>query len=55
MNPPTIDLSVLFLISMGVIIGIMNGLQNIKETRSGNKPAAPKTKDKFVYVYMDFQ
>jgi hypothetical protein len=49
------DYSVILIVGMGVVIGILRGLENIKCTRAGRCEPAKPIKDKFVYVYMDFQ
>lgn len=41
------------MIIIGVIGGISQGKRNIELTREGVLPAAEKTKDNFIFFYMD--
>ena len=42
-----------FMIIIAVLGGISQGKENIRLTREGVLPAAEKTKDNFIFFYMD--
>lgn len=48
-----IDFSVLIIVGIGVVCGILQGIGNIKQTRSGLKPSYIPSKDRSVYIFLD--
>lgn len=49
------DLSVIFIVGLGVYLGIQKGLNNLANSRGDVVPQSSCHNDTFVYVYMDMK
>lgn len=56
MNPmwTSLDPFVIFIVGFGIYIGIVRGLENIKQTRYGNLPAAEKSRNNNYFFFIDY-
>lgn len=56
MNPAwtSLDPVVLFIIGLGITIGIVQGLDNIKNTRLGKIHPAPKARDNNYFFFINY-
>lgn len=50
----SLDPFVIFIVGFGIYIGIVRGLENIKQTRYGNLPAAEKSRNNNYFFFIDY-